>query len=325
MHFGHPEEPRQKLSFETMRAKPRARVQSAQESSALRSSLRISAADPGAGSHGDHVKLLTISIGVVVVSYLVLVAVLFVTQRRLIYFPSHSYVPLSQAHANRAFKEISVRTEDGLHLKAWYAQATTRPFTIVFFHGNADRLYTAAPVADPYIAAGYGFLLAEYRGYSGLPGTPTEKGLYSDGRAYMHYLQTHGVETRRIILFGHSLGTGVAVQMAEEFPVAGVMLLAPYLSLPSVAQTHLPIFPASFLVLDRFNNQLKIRNIHSPLLVANGSQDHIVPPSQGKKLYELANKPREFHSFPGLGHNDLFDAFAPLSLDWISRVCGIAR
>lgn len=266
-------------------------------------------------------RVLKISVGFAIVLYLVALVVFFVTQRSLLYYPSHLHPVLSEAHANDAFREISVRTQDGIDLKAWYAPATRKRFTIVFFHGNADGLGTAAQIADPYIAAGYGFLLAEYRGYSGLPGKPTETGLYNDARAYLQDLISRGIESKQLILYGHSLGTGVAVQMASEFHVGGLMLLAPYLSIPKLAQVDFPFFPSSLLALDRFDNERKIKFIHTPLLIVNGSADQVVPPSHGERLYSLANEPREFKSLPGRGHNDAFDEFVPLSLDWIDRVC----
>jgi fermentation-respiration switch protein FrsA (DUF1100 family) len=252
--------------------------------------------------------------------YLLLVIGLFLVQRHFLYFPSHTYVTLSEAYANRSLTELPVRTADGLDLKAWYAPATSKPFTLVFFHGNGDNLASAAEVADPYIAAGYGFLVAEYRGYSGLPGKPTEAGLYADARADLYALRSRGVQSEDMILFGHSLGTGVAVQMAEEFHVGGVMLLAPFLSFPDVAQFHYSYIPAKFMVLDRYNNAKKVKNIHLPLLIVNGDKDAIIPPTQGKQLYELANEPRQFYSLSGHGHNDLFADFAPLALDWAGRL-----
>jgi len=130
-----------------------------------------------------------------------------------------------------------------------------------------------------------------------------------------------GVPENRIILFGQSLGTGVAVQMATEFHPGGAMLLAPYLSIPKAAQTLYPFLPATLLVLDRFDSEKKIGSVHAPLLIVNGALDDVVPPSHGLKLYSLANEPKEFHSFPDRGHNDVFDPFIPLSLDWLNRVC----
>ena len=268
------------------------------------------------------VRAFKIFIAIAIALYLLLVAIFFFAQRSFLYFPSHSYVPLSVARANPAFQEFAARTSDGIDLRGWYAPATTKPFTIVFFHGNADSLRTAAPIANPYIAAGYGFLVTTYRGYSGLPGRPTETGLYNDGRAYIQGLLGRGIVSKNIIFFGHSLGTGVALQMAVEFQVRGVMLLAPFLSVPKLASIHFPFFPSSFLVRDRFDNERKISKIHSPLLIANGDQDQVIPPSHGARLYALANQPKEFHSFPGRGHNDAFDQFAQVSIDWIARACG---
>jgi uncharacterized protein len=267
------------------------------------------------------VRVLKISLSFAAILYMALLVVFFVTQRSLLYYPNHAYTPLASARANKAFSEISVKTRDGVELKAWYAPSTTKAYTIVFFHGNADSLQTAAQIADPYIASGYGFLLAEYRGYSGLPGKPTEVGLYSDARAYVQDLLGRGIQSKNIILYGHSLGTGVAVQMATEFHVGGLMLLAPYLSIPKVAQKHFPFMPATLLALDRFDNEEKIRILHIPLFIANGSRDEVISPLDGETLFMLANEPKEFHSFPNLGHNDAFEEFAPSSLEWIQRVC----
>lgn len=259
-------------------------------------------------------------IGILAGFYILLLIGVFVFQRSLLYFPSHSYVTLQDAYANRSFVELPVKTADGLELKAWYAPATSKPFTFVFFHGNGDCLATASETADPYITAGYGFLVAEYRGYSGLPGKPTEAGLDADGRAAIDALIARGVKSESIILFGHSLGTGVAVQMAEEFYVGGVVLLAPYTSIPEIAQIRYPYLPAKLLARDRFENEKKIRNIHVPVLIVNGTEDQIIPPSQGRHLYDLANEPKEFHSIPGRGHNDAFGELAPIALNWTSRL-----
>ncbi|MGA3046665.1 MAG: alpha/beta hydrolase [Terracidiphilus sp.] len=264
-------------------------------------------------------KIIRSLLRIAVTVYLGCLILLFVFQRSLLYYPSHTYVSLQDAQANRALKEFAVRTADGIDLKAWYAPATSKPFTFVFFHGNGDSLYGSSDVGDPYIAAGYGFLIAEYRGYSGLAGKPTEAGLYADARAYLYGLMAHGVKSENIILFGHSLGTGVATQMAEEFHVGGLILLAPYVSIPKMAQSKYPIFPAQNMVLDRFENFKKVKNIHVPVLIVNGTMDEVIPPSQGKQLYDLANEPRQYASLPGHGHNDLFHDFVPLGLDWVSK------
>lgn len=265
-------------------------------------------------------KLLRNAFLVLASLYLLLLLVFFLFQRDLLYYPSHDSAFLKDAHANSAFREISPKTEDGLDLKAWYAPATTKPFTFVFFHGNGDGLVDSSYVADPYIEAGYGFLVSEYRGYSGLPGKPSESGLYADARTDIRALLAQGVKSEEILLFGHSLGTGVAVQMATEFHVGGVILLAPYLSIPKMGQIEYPYIPAQLLVLDRFNNEAKMKSIHVPVLIVNGVNDQVIPPSQGRRLYEIANPPREFHSLPNRGHNDLFDDAAPIVQAWLTSL-----
>ncbi|WP_162601148.1 alpha/beta hydrolase [Occallatibacter savannae] len=253
-----------------------------------------------------------------IVAYAAIVAAFYFSQRSLLYFPPRGYL---EKAPNKRFLEVPVTTADGLSLKAWYAPASSKSSTIVFFHGNGDSLLGAAQIAEPYIRAGYGFLAVEYRGYSGLPGKPTEVGLYNDARACIEKLIASGVAPQHIILYGHSLGTGVAVQMAREFPVGGLMLLAPCLSIASLAQIHYPFLPARLLVLDRFENDKKISHIHVPVLIANGAEDQLIPPSHGAKLFSLARDPKEYHSIPGTGHNDSFEGFTPISLDWIAHAC----
>jgi fermentation-respiration switch protein FrsA (DUF1100 family) len=265
-------------------------------------------------------KIVRWVLGIAFAMYVLLVVGMFAFQRSLLYFPSHEYVTLTEAHANKALRELPVRTADGIELKGWYAPATSKPFTLVFFHGNGDSLYGDAEVPDPYVAAGYGFLIAEYRGYSGLPGKPTEAGLYADGRAYLYGLMAQGVKSENIILMGHSLGTGVAVQLAGEFHVGGLILLAPFLSVPKMAQIHYPFLPVKLIALDKFDNEKKIGGVNVPVLIVNGTADEIIPASQGKRLYELAREPSEFHSMPGRGHNDILESATPVCLDWVSKL-----
>ena len=253
--------------------------------------------------------------------YVLALAALYIFQRSFLYFPAGTYLTPAAAGADKSFTEITVKTGDGLDLKGWYAPATTKPYTLVFFHGNADRLETSAGLALPFIGSGYGFLLAEYRGYSGMPGHPTETGLYADARAFIEALHAAGVADKNIVLFAHSLGTGVAVQMAVEYKPAGIILMSPFMSIAKMAQIRFPIFPAEFLARDRFENFKKITLVKCPLLEGHGGKDRVVPLSQGQKLFALANEPKEFHLFPEAGHNDLFDyGFADISLAWLQHL-----
>ncbi|NNG05007.1 MAG: alpha/beta fold hydrolase, partial [Inquilinus sp.] len=139
--------------------------------------------------------------------------------------------PPSAAVARGAgFAEITYRTADGLTLSALHREAAGGLPTIVYFHGNAGHHGHRAGLIQPYHDAGYGVLLASYRGYGGNPGSPAEAGLYTDGRAALDWLAANRVPPSRTVLYGESLGTGVAVQMAVERPVAAIVLQSPFTS-----------------------------------------------------------------------------------------------
>ena len=241
-------------------------------------------------------------------------------QRDMLYHPPATYVSPSQAEASVLYEEFAVKTEDGLPIKGWYAPATRRNQTLIFFHGNADSVSNSAVMMQPYLDAGYGILLAEYRGYSGQAGSPDENGLYRDGRAFISTLFDKGVDMNSVVFMGHSLGTGVAVQMAREFHPMGVVLFAPFLSAPKVAAKMFPYFPTEFLVFDRFANESKVAGIQAPLLILHGDRDKIVPLSQGQKLFDKAQGPKRMEVLSGFGHSDLFDEAAPIVLDWLPTI-----
>ncbi|MDD3181943.1 MAG: alpha/beta hydrolase [Alphaproteobacteria bacterium] len=250
--------------------------------------------------------------------YLGALAYYIVCQRNYIYFPSPKYVTLEDAAAPAAFEELKVTTEDHVSLTGWYARSTRKPYTIVLFHGSGDSLHNFAPLAEPYIDAGYGFLIAEYRGYSGMPGEPTENGLYADARAFVGKLFDTSVELDHIILMGHSLGAAVATQMAKEFHPAGLVLLAPFASLPQRAAELYPYFPTDFVVLDRYANDKKIPLINMPLLIAHGDKDTMIPIHHGRILFDLAKEPKMMQVLEGFGHNNMIGPSTPYVLDWLS-------
>jgi fermentation-respiration switch protein FrsA (DUF1100 family) len=156
----------------------------------------------------------------------------------------------------------------------------------------ADRVSDFAP----YFKQGYGFLLLGYRGFGGNPGTPSEHGLYKDARAAVAWLQQNGYPLKRIVFYGHSLGTGIAVQMALDYPTAyAVVLEAPYTTLPDTVTMDSPLLHADWFMKDRYDNIAKIGRIRIPLLIIQGTQDEVIPWAQGK------------HFIPDAGHMNLYD------------------
>jgi fermentation-respiration switch protein FrsA (DUF1100 family) len=245
---------------------------------------------------------------------------LLALQRKMIYFPSPN-APVRSEFGASDMTEVSYRTADGLELRSWY-KAPSRPNrpVIVYFHGNAGHIGHRAEKVRPYLAAGYGVLLAEYRGYGGLPGSPTEEGLYADGRAALDYLaRLDGPDLP--VLYGESLGTAVAVQMAVERPSHAVVLEAPLTSAVDIARRRFPIYPAGVMLRDRYDSIAKIGRVTAPVLIVHGERDEIVPVEQGHRLLEAANKVKEGIFLPEAGHNDLyfFGADAQI-LDFLGRL-----
>ncbi|MBL4613375.1 MAG: alpha/beta hydrolase [Magnetovibrio sp.] len=259
------------------------------------------------------------------VFYVAVVVFMYVFQRNVLYYP-HAPKPTRVDSRVADMVEVTFTTQDGLDLFAWYGAATDpgKP-TIVLFHGNAGTLGGRAFKARVFLDQGYGVMLAEYRGYSGNPGSPTEQGLYSDGRAALAYLRDQGLSHKNIVLYGESLGTGVATALAAEAErgsegVAAVLLEAPFTSTVDAGSAHYPFLPVRFLMKDRFDSLSRIGNIKAPLFIVHGEDDWTVPTTLGRKLFKAANEPKEALWIEGAGHNNVFDYGAgPAMLDFLAR------
>ena len=136
------------------------------------------------------------------------------------------------------------------------------------------------------------FLIIAWRGFSGNIGKPSEKGLYEDGESAIKWLTQKGVSEEDIILYGESLGTGVATHLAQHKNFAGIILETPFTSMIDAAKNFYPFIPVKLLLKDKFENDKKIKNINSPILIMHGEVDQIIPFSMGKKIYEMANEPK---------------------------------
>lgn len=244
--------------------------------------------------------------GVAVGVYLALVGVIFGFQRHMMYFPVRGDVDPARAGVPE-MQRVTLQTEDGLALTAWYAPARGHAATLLYLHGNGGHIGHRALKVRPYLDAGFGVLLLSYRGYGPNPGAPTEAGLYADGRAALASLESSGVAADRIVLYGESLGSGVAIELAAHTSVGAVLLEAPFTSIADVAAYHYPFLPARWLVRDRYDSASKIAKVRAPLLVLHGAKDRIVPERFGRALFEAASEPKEFRPFPEGSHNDLYD------------------
>jgi uncharacterized protein len=242
----------------------------------------------------------------ILVGYISIMVLMFVFQRQVIYQPNRQ-----DAFMNGTYAPLSVLVTTSSaplpqqHL--WHPMGPKNKM-VVLFHGNAgnvsDRLFKAKFLID----AGYGVTLAEYRGFGGNSGTPTERGLYADAQSVIETLIHQGVAIENMVLMGESLGTGVAVEMATRFPtIAGLILETPYTSLPDAGAAHYPWLPVHWLMRDKYESLKKIGQLTMPKFIIHGDADETVPFIQAQKLAKAAPQPVQFVVVPKGHHADLWD------------------
>ena len=242
------------------------------------------------------IKMMIIFFSIIVLIYLSITAILYFSQRNLLYHPSENNYSGDQLTVT--IDKVKITTEDNLELLAWYHEKDIINFkTILYLHGNAGSLENRIHKINNFEDININFLLLSWRGFSGNKGQPTEQGLYIDAKAAIKWLKEKGIENQNIIIYGESLGTGIATEIAQNKNYAGVILESPFTSMIEAGSSKYPIFPIKLLLKDKYESNKKIKNIKSPILIMHGEQDRIVPFRMGKKLYELANDPK-YSYFP---------------------------
>lgn len=233
--------------------------------------------------------------------------------RRLIYFPSRDPVP-AVGTLLRGGADVVLTTGDGVRLGAWFIPAHNRRQhraagpgpAVLICNGNAGDRMMRAPLAAALSRLGLSVLLFDYRGYGGNPGSPSESGLAADARAARAFLAARpDVDPGRVLYFGESLGSAVAVRLALEFPPAALVLRSPFTSLPDVGRSLYPWLPAAHLLADRYPSLDRIHRVAAPLLVIAGDRDTLVPPALSRRLYDAAGGPKRFVLVPDADHNSL--------------------
>jgi len=234
--------------------------------------------------------------------YLLVVGVAYVAQRALIYHPGGARLAPRQFGLVN-IDDITLATPDGERLVAWWAKAAPGKPTILYFHGNAGHLSERFERIRFFQSAGFGILILAYRGFSGSTGSPSETSNVADAALAFDYLVASGVHKPDIVLFGESLGTGVAVQLASLRPGAAALVLdSPFTSMADAGAHHFPWLPAQALITDRYDSLSRIGALHLPLLILHGEADVTVPVAMGRAIYAAANQPKTIVTFPGAQH-----------------------
>lgn len=260
-------------------------------------------------------------IGTLLLSYGAVVAFMFIFQRHLQYHPLREKMQDPEAYGLTVMKTIDVTTEDSLKIIAWYA-ASDRPDgrVVVMFHGNAGNISNRSQKVRYFLSKGYGVYQCEYRGFGGNPGHPTEQGFYLDAKAGIDWLSSQGIGADKMIIYGESIGTGVAVEIARRIQPGLVVLEAPFSSATDVAMQAYPWLPVRYLIRDRFDSLSKIKEIKAPLLILHGDEDTTISITLAQKLFEAANHPKEFITINGGGHSDLYEHHAGhIILEWLEK------
>lgn len=253
--------------------------------------------------------------------YLLFVLLLALGQRGMIYHPDPTRADPEEAGVPEMVP-VPLKADDGWPVSGWYAPPkNSDKATVVFFHGNSGTVGSRAFKARAMLDSGFGVFLVEYRGYGGMPGSPSEKGLYADGRAVLSWLIARGVPAGRLALYGESLGAGVAMEMAGLIEPMLVVLECPFTSLPDMAPAYI-LAPFAYLAMvDRYDNLSKIGGLKAPLMIVHGEQDETVPVSMAKRLLATAETENKEGVFlPTAHHNDLWDHGAgERIIDFITR------
>ncbi len=264
-------------------------------------------------------KGLGIIAGLFLIGYALLILFFIVAQGFYIFEPGKKYRSPKDIVMNEDFQEVTLRTSDNLVLDAWLHEGDVQKPAILYLHGNNRELAYFAPRLVPYIKAQYTVLMLEYRGYGRNAGRPSEEGLITDALAGYKYLKQKGYKV--VVVHGFSLGTGVAMGLADLAPVDGVILEAPFYSLLSLAQEKFPYLPVSLILRDPFLSNQRMHRLEEPLLILHGTNDETIPYHHSKRLFAETKKPHKTAVFiEGGTHLNLlekkmFDAIFP----WLEK------
>ena len=232
-----------------------------------------------------------------------LLAMLF--ENQLIFFPSK--FPAGLWHpVGLGQEDVSLQSADGTRLHGWYVPHDKPAAFVLFCHGNAGNLTHRDDILRSLRdVVGVSVLIFDYRGYGRSEGRPSEAGILADARGARRWLaQRAGIAENQLVLMGESLGGAVAVDLAADGGARGLILESTFSSLPDVAAYHYPWLPLRWLLRTKLDSAAKIKAYRGPLLQTHGDSDRIVPDRFGRRLFEAANQPKEFHVIPGGDHND---------------------
>lgn len=249
--------------------------------------------------------LMGIAVGVAL-AYVGFGALLFTFQRDQQYHPRGS-IAVPASSAERGVALVTLTVPDGERIAAWYRTADPGHPTILYLPGNGGSVADSHDRFEDLIDEGFGLLGISYRGYPGSTGSPTEEGLFLDAEAGYDFLVENGVSAADVIVYGWSLGSGVATHLASRRSVGALVLEAPFLSAEAIARLRYPLYPIRLLMKDPFRSDLLLPDLTAPLVVVHGTEDRTIPFSHGREFVERYQGPKRLIEIPGGTHTNIWE------------------
>jgi hypothetical protein len=230
-------------------------------------------------------------------------------ERQFIYFPTRVArgLPTPVVPAAEVIEEVWLESDGGIRIHGLYVGAETAFADLLFLHGNAGNLYDRLDNVRMLVESGFNVLIIDYRGYGKSEGQPSEGGLYQDGEAgYRYLVDERRVSPERLVIFGRSLGSAVAIELAIRHGCAAVVVESAFTSAVSLGRLHYGWLPGLILrgMTQRFDSLSKVARLRAPALFVHGRADRIVPVEMGRRLYEASPEPKRWYEIPDAGHND---------------------
>ncbi len=243
----------------------------------------------------------------VVIAYAVILVLVFLFQSRLVYFPQVAReLVVTPRAAGLDYEDVQLRTDDNVMLHGWWVPARDARGAVLIFHGNAGNISHRIGYLTMFNRLGYSVLLIDYRGYGKSGGGPSEEGTYRDaGAAWLYLLETRKLQPQDVVIFGESLGGGVATWLAAKHPPRALVLASAFTSVPDLGAQVYPWLPVRLLARIKYDNLERIAKIAAPVLIAHSRDDEIVPFSHSEALFAAAREPKKLLIMSG-GHNDGF-------------------
>ena len=250
--------------------------------------------------------------------YLLACAVIYFSQTRLIYYPSRT-IAGTPRDIGLQFEEVFLTADDGVRIHGWFIPAEPSRAALLFCHGNGGNISHRLESILQFHGLGLSVFIFDYHGYGQSDGGPGENQTYLDASAAWDYLtKTRGLSGDSIVIFGRSLGGAIAAWLAGQNRPKAVIIESSFTSIPDVAASYYRLFPVRLLSRYSYNTKEYVARISVPILVIHSLDDDLVPFDHGRKLYELANQPKQFLQING-GHNDGYLAAGDRYLQEIDR------